>query len=362
MIGYRGCFRYVREPELFASSWRSLARVRERDAEPAPDDPVRPHRVGARGVPRAHRGAARSAASAGCGAGSWPRCRRWCTGSPEYAAHGDRRRVDRVQRPHAADARASTGTPRSAPSCSTRRDPAVLDAIDADRRRVPRGRHHLLAVRAGAVQPARTFAEQLVRSGITSVSVNPDAARRAAAIGRRRRARLLLEAARTALEGDRRDHCPGGWAWLLLRLCRGHVHRPAGSFALPLVDPRVCSDRWHSCSVGSRDDEAKFGPAVTRGGRGRTGSLCICLLGIDGSRTSLAAMRRRPCVGLLDESIGEITVAAVLDYESTGDPSERGRPSRKLIAGWSRAANAVERRDPDWLVGRVVFSAIPSAG
>ena len=32
MIGYRGCYRYVREPELFALELELLARVRERDA------------------------------------------------------------------------------------------------------------------------------------------------------------------------------------------------------------------------------------------------------------------------------------------------------------------------------------------
>ena len=43
MIGYRGCYRYVREPELFALELDALARVREETPEPAPDDPVRAH-------------------------------------------------------------------------------------------------------------------------------------------------------------------------------------------------------------------------------------------------------------------------------------------------------------------------------
>ena len=55
MIGYRGCFRYVREPDLFALELELLARVREETPEPAPDDPVRAHPVGARGVPRGDR-------------------------------------------------------------------------------------------------------------------------------------------------------------------------------------------------------------------------------------------------------------------------------------------------------------------
>ncbi len=120
MIGYRGCYRYIREPELFALELDVLARVRERDAEPAPDDPVRAHEVGARGVPRARRRAparpAARAAALGDGRGAvgrlpHPRVRR--------ARH--RRRVDRVERPHPARCSASTATPRSAPSCSTSR-------------------------------------------------------------------------------------------------------------------------------------------------------------------------------------------------------------------------------------------------
>ena len=43
MIGFRGCYRYVREPELFGAGARGArARARERP-EPAPDDPVRAH-------------------------------------------------------------------------------------------------------------------------------------------------------------------------------------------------------------------------------------------------------------------------------------------------------------------------------
>ena len=43
MIGYRGCSRYIREPDLFALEFRALAEVRRRIREPAPDDSVRPH-------------------------------------------------------------------------------------------------------------------------------------------------------------------------------------------------------------------------------------------------------------------------------------------------------------------------------
>ena len=35
MIGYRGCYRYVREPDLFALELEALARVRDETPEPA---------------------------------------------------------------------------------------------------------------------------------------------------------------------------------------------------------------------------------------------------------------------------------------------------------------------------------------
>ena len=55
MIGYRGCYRYVREPDLFRLELDVLARVLAGDAEHRADDPVRPHGLGARGVPRGGR-------------------------------------------------------------------------------------------------------------------------------------------------------------------------------------------------------------------------------------------------------------------------------------------------------------------
>ena len=104
MIGYRGCYRYVREPDLFALECELLARVRERDAEPARDDPVRAHALGARSVPRAHRREpARPPARPaplGDGRGAVGRV-------PHSRVRGARHRrcLDRIERPHAADAR-----------------------------------------------------------------------------------------------------------------------------------------------------------------------------------------------------------------------------------------------------------------
>ena len=117
MIGYRGCYRYVREPDLFRLE---LERARPRaagDAEHRADDPVRAHGLGARGLPRGGRRqpGRRLPPGVGDGRGALGRLL-----DPDLRRHGDRRRVDRQQRPDPADARASTGTPRSAPRSSTR--------------------------------------------------------------------------------------------------------------------------------------------------------------------------------------------------------------------------------------------------
>ena len=69
MIGYRGCYRYVREPDLFRLELRDPRPRPRRDAEPAPHDPVRAHALGARDVPRARRREPARARSAACTAG-----------------------------------------------------------------------------------------------------------------------------------------------------------------------------------------------------------------------------------------------------------------------------------------------------
>ena len=52
MIGYRGCYRYVARARALRARARGARAGARGDAEPAPDDPVRAHRVGARGLPR----------------------------------------------------------------------------------------------------------------------------------------------------------------------------------------------------------------------------------------------------------------------------------------------------------------------
>ena len=49
MIGYRGCYRYVDQPDLFRARARRPRRGRgRRRRNLRADDPVRPHRLGAR--------------------------------------------------------------------------------------------------------------------------------------------------------------------------------------------------------------------------------------------------------------------------------------------------------------------------
>ena len=88
MIGYRGCYRYVREPDLFRLELDVLARVLAGDAEHRADDPVRAHGLGARGLPRRGRRQPRGGLAPGVGDG------RGAVGGlldPDLRRHGDRR-------------------------------------------------------------------------------------------------------------------------------------------------------------------------------------------------------------------------------------------------------------------------------
>ncbi len=193
MIGYRGCYRYIKEPDLFALELRALARVRGQ----APNVHVMIPFVRTRWeldeclslIDASPLGRQR-------GLHRWvmaevPSVVHWL---PEYIGMG----IDGVSIGSNDLTQLVLGVDRDSDICAElfdESDPAVLDAIGqiiCSARKF--GITSSLCGQAPSTNPA--FAEHLVRMGITSVSVNPDAlgaARRTIAAAERR---LLLESAR----------------------------------------------------------------------------------------------------------------------------------------------------------------------
>ncbi|QUR67848.1 phosphoenolpyruvate synthase [Mycobacterium spongiae] len=193
MIGYRGCYRYVKEPDLFALELEALARVRERNPNVHLMIPFVRTRWELEEclslIDRSPLGAQR-------GLHRWvmaevPSVIYWL---PEYVGLG----IDGVSIGSNDLTQLVLGVDRDSDVCAElfdESDGAVLDAI---------GRIVATARKLGitsslcgqAPSTNTSFAEHLVRMGITSVSVNPDAigaTRRSVAAAERR---LLLESAR----------------------------------------------------------------------------------------------------------------------------------------------------------------------
>jgi pyruvate,water dikinase len=193
MIGYRGCYRYVREPDLFALELDVLARVREETPNLHLMIPfVRTAwelEACLEAVDRSPLGRQRG-------------LHRWVMAEvpsvvfriPDYVGLG----IDGVSIGSNDLTQLMLGVDRDSETCADLFDESDAAVMDAIARIITACREHGITSSLCGQAPSNRpeFAARLVELGITSISVNPDAIDRTRGVIGAAERRLLLEAAR----------------------------------------------------------------------------------------------------------------------------------------------------------------------